>query len=243
MRKFNYITYPSNFIQIPVRILSTLICRQVAKTRITPNQITVFRGILNIASLVLFALGDYKSLIFAFFIFQVFEILDHVDGDLARLKNMTSKNGLFAEYIIDHLLSTTFGFLGLCVTIGIYRQTNDVRIFLVFIAITMGYALLPSKFLLPLHLSGAEGKDLQHVQDWSYYSIAEGETLGEKVCRFAHVVFIWQNQIILWSALLYYPIKRYLHFNSMVLGMICIALMVYLRGLKRIYFRYRKTIE
>lgn len=241
MRKFNYITYPSNFIQIPVRILSTLICRQVAKTRITPNQITVFRGILNIASLVLFALGDYKSLIFAFFIFQIFEILDHVDGDLARLKNMTSKKGLFLESIIDHSQSTTFGPLGLCVTIGIYRQTNDVRIFLVFIAITMGYALLPSSFLpLPSRLSNEKREFFQYAQYGSYYSIMQAKTLMGKAYRFAHVIFIWQNQIILWSALLYYPIKRYLHFNPLFWGMLCIALMVYLKGLRRVYIRYRE---
>jgi phosphatidylglycerophosphate synthase len=229
--------------QIPVRVLSTLISRQLSKTGITPNQVTVFRGILNIASLVLFALGDWKSLIFAFLIFQIFEILDHVDGDLARLKNMGSKEGLFLEAIIDRLESTVFGFLGLCVTIGIYRQTNDSKILWVFIAITMGYALRPPRLLLSSDLSGKQGKDSRHAQYGRYYSVMQAKTLVGKVKRFAHVIFIWQNQIILWGALLYYPITKYLHFNPLFWGMVCIALMVYLDGLRRIYIRYRKSSE
>jgi len=216
--------------------MSTLIARLISKTPITPNQVTVFRGIFNIASLTFFALGDHKSLIYAFFTFQLFEILDHVDGDLARLKNQRSKTGLFLEWFIDLSESTMYGFLGLCVSIGIYRQTHDFTIFFIFIAITMAQALSPSKAI-------GRGEGLRHAQYDDYYSVSESKTLTKKLFRFASVIFIWQNQIILWSALLYYPITRYLHFNPLFWGMVLIAVMAQLNWLRKVYMEYYKAIN
>ena len=189
--------------QLPVRILSAQIARLLSKTPITPNQVTLFRGILNVSSLVFLAIGTTKSLILAFFMFQFFEVLDHVDGDLARLKKLQSKLGLFLEWLIDLLESTMYGFLGLSVSIGVYRQTNDFMVFFVFIAITMGQAMSPPK------LSGGDNTLLKHAQHEDYYSVLEPRRFLEKLFRLVSVVFIWQNQIIIWGALLYYPITKY----------------------------------
>jgi phosphatidylglycerophosphate synthase len=210
--------------------------RIISKTGITPNQVSLFRGILNIASLILFALGDTKSLIYAFVIFQIFEILDHVDGDLARFKNLRSKLGLFLEWLIDLLESTMQGFLGLCVSIGIYRQTGDFVIFFVFIAITMGHALSPSKL-------ASDSRKLEHAQYGDYLSVKEGKTFVVRCFRFIEILFLWQNQIILWAALLYYPINKYLHFNPLFWGMIIIAFMVQLNWLRKLYVEYYKTVK
>ena len=234
MKNFNYITPPHTFMHVPVRVLSTLIVRAISKTGITPNQVYVFRGLFNLASLVLFALGDYRSLIYAFFIFQAFEILDHVDGDLARLKNLQSKRGLFLEWLIDLVESTMHGFLGLCVSIGIYRQSHDFTIFFVFIAIAMGHALSPSKL-------AAQSPDLEHARYDVHYKDMDSGSLVKKAFSFAGVIFIWQNQIILWGALLCYPIERYLHFNPLFWGMVLIAFMVQLNWLRKLLVEYRRT--
>jgi phosphatidylglycerophosphate synthase len=236
MKKFDYITCPSNFMQVPVRILSAQVARVLSKTPITPNQVTLFRGILNLSSLFFFALGTPPSLILGFFLFQFFEILDHVDGDLARLKNLQSKIGLFLEWLIDLLEATMYGFLGLSVSIGVYRQTNDFTIFFVFIAITMGQALSPPR--------SPEGGNalLKHARYEDYFSVLAPKRFLEKLFRFASVVYIWQNQIVLWAALLYYPITKYLHFNPLFWGMVLIAALVQLNFIRKVHLEYSRTV-
>lgn len=222
--------------QVPVRILSAQIARILSKTPITPNQVTLFRGILNISSLFFFALGTPTSLILAFFMFQLFEIFDHVDGDLARLKKQQSRIGLFLEWLIDLLESTMYGFLGLCVSIGVYRQTNDFTIFFVLIAITMGQAMSPPR--------SSEGDNalLKHARYEDYLSVLAPKRFLEKLFRFATVVYIWQNQIVIWGALLYYPITEYLHFNPLFWGMVFIAALVQLNFIRKVYLEYSRNI-
>ena len=241
MKSFDYITKPDNFLQIVPRILSTIIVQKICKTKITPTQITIVRGIFNLFALVFFVIGDYISLIFAFFTFQINEILDHVDGDLARLKNAQSKKGLFLEHLIDIPGSTTYGLFGLCVSIGIYRNTHNFNIFFVFIAILIGFALK----ICFSHVFGLEKEreSFQHTQHGTYVGIRQNRLFKEKLLTLLKVIFIWENQIILWAALLYYPIEKYLHFNPLFLGMIIIAFIHQLSWLRVVYFGYKNVIS
>lgn len=227
MKKFNYITQPDNFPKIPVRFLSTIIVKKISKTNITPNQITILRGIINAVSLLLFAVGNHLSLIIAFVLFQTFELLDHVDGDLARYKDMYSKMGEFLECVIDTFGSKISNLFGLCVTIGVYRHTNDFRIFYLFIAVVLG-RLLWLEFREPL-FKWQEKKGKAEEKNVTAYLeqilVPEKDRLKRKLLHFVFTIYSWRNQLILWAALFCYPIEKYLQINPLFLAMALIALM------------------
>jgi len=221
MSKFNYIKRPNNFLEIPFRFFSTIIVKKISVTSVTPNQITIVRGVINAISLYLFAKGDYLSLIFAFVLFQLFELLDHVDGDLATYKKMCSKMGIYLETIIDTIGSKTSNLFGLCVTIGIYRHTNDLKIFSIFIAIVFG-RLLWLEFREPF---GWSRKGLNPNAYREYLQISEGDIIKQRIANFIVTIFIWQNQFILWAAFLLYPMEKYLHTNPLFWSMALVAIL------------------
>lgn len=227
MKKFNYITPPENFPKVPVRFLSTIIVKKISKTDITPNQITIFRGIINAISLFLFAVGNYLSLIIAFVLFQIFELLDHVDGDLARYKNMCSETGKHLEQIIDTFGSNTSNLFGLCVAIGVYKHTNDFMIFYIYIAVALG-RLLWLEFRQPL-FNWQEKKEKAKKKNVATYLentlFSKKNKLKREVFHFVLTIYNWRNQLILWAALFYYPIEKYLQFNPLLWAMALIALM------------------
>jgi phosphatidylglycerophosphate synthase len=78
--------------------------RRLAPTRITPNQITLFTTLLGFFVAWLFWQG-WLGLGVALAI--VVEVLDGVDGKLARLKRMTSRLGEF-EHVLDFFYETSW---------------------------------------------------------------------------------------------------------------------------------------
>ena len=216
---------------------STLIVRRIAGTKITPNQVTIFRAVFNILALVFFIAGDYLSLILAFCAFQINEILDHVDGDLARHKNMQSRKGLFLEYLVDVPGSTVCGLFGLSVTIGIYRNTNDINILYVFIASLTAFALnetFAGAFSLRDNKQG-----FRQAEYCKYTKTGKSGSVNKEIINVLYAFYMWRNQLILWAALLYYPISKYLHFNPLFWSMVFIAVLRGASLLKTIYRGYK----
>lgn len=71
--------------------------RRLCPTRVTPNQVTVATGVFGFAVAALFAFGWLRlGVLLAIFV----EILDGVDGKLARIKHMTSRAGEL-EHVLD----------------------------------------------------------------------------------------------------------------------------------------------
>lgn len=92
--------FPARFLHPPVE---NLLVRWLAPGPVTPNQITVFTGILGFAIAWLFATGGYVAgLVLAVLV----NILDGVDGKLARVKLLASRFG----DILDHTLDVSFEF-------------------------------------------------------------------------------------------------------------------------------------
>lgn len=240
MKHFNYITEPHTFIHIIPRMCSTIIVRGLSKTQITPNQITIFRAIFNLLALVFFAIGNYLCLVLAFFTFQINEILDHVDGDLARIKNLRSKKGLFLEHLIDVPGSSMYGFFGLCVSIGIYRETRVFNIFYIFIAILIG-AAMNEAFSEAFGLKENKAS-FEHAEYEGYASHGQNRGCMERLRITLRDVFIWKNQAVLWGALLCRPIETFLHFNPVFWAMVWIALIYQLLWLRTVYLGYKNVI-
>ncbi len=80
------------------RKMSEPMARLLAKTKVTPNQMTWAAFGIALLSFVSFALGNN---IIAGLLVQLSSIVDGIDGSLARLKGMTSEFGGFLDSVLD----------------------------------------------------------------------------------------------------------------------------------------------
>jgi CDP-L-myo-inositol myo-inositolphosphotransferase len=78
--------------------MSEPMARLLAKTKVTPNQMTWAAFSIALLSFVSFVLG-YN--IIAGLLVQLSSIVDGIDGSLARLKGMTSEFGGFLDSVLD----------------------------------------------------------------------------------------------------------------------------------------------
>ena len=83
------------------RFISIKITKELIRTKINPNQITIFNFILCIISAILFSMGSIITLITAGIIVQLVSILDGCDGEIARLKFKDTKIGEWLDYTLD----------------------------------------------------------------------------------------------------------------------------------------------
>ena len=119
-----------------LRKLSIRVTKYVAQTNMTPNQITLASFMVFLIGVVLiFPDIDWCSAVGGLLIFFS-AILDRVDGEIARLKNLYSKQGAWLDGILDRVKENI---LFLCLTSVLYRQTGDVRVW------TLGFLALISK--------------------------------------------------------------------------------------------------
>lgn len=80
------------------RRLSEPVARVLAKTPVTPNQVTLGAAGIGVLSFVSFVLGYH---LLGGVLAQVSSIADGVDGGLARAKNMASPFGGFLDAVLD----------------------------------------------------------------------------------------------------------------------------------------------
>jgi len=81
--------------------LSKPISMIVVKTSLTPNQITIFSGILGMIGAFFLMQHSRANLITAAVFIQLFTILDLVDGDIARIKGLHSHFGKWLDIFFD----------------------------------------------------------------------------------------------------------------------------------------------
>ena len=109
------------------------------QTPVTPNQITVLSVLLAIWAAYLFSLGEARALIQGGIIFEISLILDSVDGELARAKNMASEWGRIVDGIGDYVSSIAV-LIGLMIGIPESRGELVVLAILIFFrGITFDY--------------------------------------------------------------------------------------------------------
>ena len=90
----------SRYFRYPV---ARFLVRFLAKTPITPNQVTLVQPLLAGAAAWLITSDDRRSLVLAAAVYELRTILDCVDGTLARAKNMSSPWGHAIDGIADWL--------------------------------------------------------------------------------------------------------------------------------------------
>jgi phosphatidylglycerophosphate synthase len=84
------------------RPISISISRMLAYTAITPNQFSIFTGLLGIGTGVLLAQGGYWGFFLGALGFHLTSVLDGVDGELARLKFKASPLGQWLDTLVDN---------------------------------------------------------------------------------------------------------------------------------------------
>ena len=123
------------------RKISNPIVYFLQKTKITPNQVTSFMILLGCFACLLFININYWIL--GALLLNVYAILDHVDGDLARAKKMTSEKGHFLDRVSHTLMR---GLLPLAMSIGLWRHYGEAYILIIGLACV--YLVLTDHVLL-----------------------------------------------------------------------------------------------
>jgi phosphatidylglycerophosphate synthase len=116
------------------RPLSIRITRTLSKTSVTPTQITLFSFGLRIIGSALFLLAHYWLSVIATVLLYFAQVLDCVDGEVSRVKKMSSRQGGLIDYFLDRLADFV---VYLSVAIGLYlvgRQDLVVMVALFVIA-------------------------------------------------------------------------------------------------------------
>lgn len=103
--------------------ISIKITKYLARTNITPNEITVISFLIGVVSSVLFSLGEYIYLIIGAILVQVSFTLDCVDGEIARLKNLQTTFGAFLDSVLDITRNVLIIFGA---AFGIYSHTQNL---------------------------------------------------------------------------------------------------------------------
>ncbi|MBU0615383.1 MAG: CDP-alcohol phosphatidyltransferase family protein [Nanoarchaeota archaeon] len=137
--------------------------KPLLKTGITPNQITIFWILLEIFGAILL-LGSYWYRVASIIIFNfVVTLLDFTDGNVARIKKITSSRGIYLEHI-GLFVGTPLMllFLGL----GIYIRNGSINA--LFFGIIGCIALLYDK-LFSINPSWFDKKNILKIQK-VYYS-------------------------------------------------------------------------
>jgi phosphatidylglycerophosphate synthase len=124
-----------------LRSLSIHVTRAVILTPLTANQVTAMSGIAGGLAALLLSLGQYWCSVAGAAFILLMELLDHVDGEVARYRGTASAKG---EILWDgwvHYLVRPILLVG--VTWGVYRTSQNAAVFLLGYAAALGQALLP----------------------------------------------------------------------------------------------------
>lgn len=106
---------------------------------ITPNQISFFSFLLSLVATMLFATGDYLYLLVGGILAQFASIIDGSDGEVARLKYLSSEYGRWFDAVLDRYADA---FLLFGLTWYVYIQDNAPLVLIIgFLAIIGSFML------------------------------------------------------------------------------------------------------
>jgi phosphatidylglycerophosphate synthase len=108
----------SRFLNRPI---SRAITRLLLKLPITPNAWTMLIFALTPVAFVFLVRGDYTGFLAGTALFQLFNILDGCDGEIARAKYLDSERGRRLDAFCDFVANLIFI---LCLGVGLFRQPS-----------------------------------------------------------------------------------------------------------------------
>jgi phosphatidylserine synthase len=116
------------------RYYAAYIAKLFLYTPMTANQLTVGSTLFAVFAIILVATGRYWYTVLGAVFLNMFLILDVVDGTIARVRNTTSKLGLYYE-LTSHGFLIPFFFVGL--TFGVYNNNPSLNYILLGFSATL----------------------------------------------------------------------------------------------------------
>jgi phosphatidylglycerophosphate synthase len=141
------------------RRLSIYLTLVLAKTAITPNQVTVVGIWSGVVGGILWGAGTHQSFLLGCVCLQMMYLLDCVDGELARIKNLQSPKGayldLLGHYLVDYCMIMGMG-------IGLSRAFGNLCIYLAvgLVIVYLGDELLRD-LLLKARIKSGKSNELE----------------------------------------------------------------------------------
>ena len=137
------------------RRVSWRISLRLARTRITPNQVTIANTCVGLACALMFAIPSYGWRLLASLLFLASTTIDGIDGELARLQMRETEWGGRLDVITDNVVHVAV-FVGIFV--GAYRASTD-PIFLWLLPIQLGgFALAALSTFMALRIRGPQAE-------------------------------------------------------------------------------------
>jgi|YelNatPaOPRAMG01_1025707.scaffolds.fasta_scaffold121414_2 phosphatidylglycerophosphate synthase len=104
------------------RPVAFLLVKLLLPTAITPNHVTLVAMVFGVAGAWLFSWGIPGALVGGALLFSIYNVLDCVDGQLARLKGNGTRLGRIMDGIIDYIVNIA---LYIFLAIGLSRTSAD----------------------------------------------------------------------------------------------------------------------
>ena len=157
-------------------------------TDITPNQISISRILLMVPLVWCIVQANHVYAFVAVFCFLFMEILDHLDGMLARAKNMSSLTGQYIEVISDEITSSPNFILGIVITLTLNDQ---------FLLAFLIYSLICEKiFIFLRHNINLNGEILHEKTHEDEFLKTEPGVVGF-LLGFFRALFIWKPLLLM----------------------------------------------
>ena len=98
----------------------------------TPNQVTLISGILGVTGALLLISNNYLILVIAAILIQLYAILDLVDGNIARERNLQSKFGMWLDIFFDKIIDFLIIFI-MCLSVYLKNNNENILILGIFL--------------------------------------------------------------------------------------------------------------
>lgn len=125
---------------VTMRKMAIPVVKLLAKTKVTPNQLTVFRFLLFMPlATYYFAQGNYFSNLVALCFCLLFSFFDFVDGTLAKLKSRETQMGEWLDTGLDWITQSSL----ICgITFGTFTLTQKAYWLIVGLVAIFGHSVL-----------------------------------------------------------------------------------------------------
>lgn len=137
------------------RRLSWRISLRLARTRITPNQVTIANTCIGLASALMFAIPSYGWRLLASVLFLASTTIDGIDGELARLQMCETEWGGKLDVITDNVVHIAV-FAG--IFIGVYRASANPTFLWLMVVQLAGFAIAALSTFMAFRIRGPQAQ-------------------------------------------------------------------------------------
>jgi phosphatidylglycerophosphate synthase len=176
-----------------LRNVSVFITRIVTLTPLKPNHITSINLFLGIIVALFFLTSNLKYNIIGIILFYVWILLDLVDGEVARYKQIYSNAGLFLDIIAYYIM---FAAVFIAISINVYNNTGNIF----YLYLGMSYVIIYLLYRIMIYSKSdilIEKLDQRKLEDLKANKPQEFN--GGFIKRIIRFGFIFASQLLGWQ--------------------------------------------